>query len=307
MTFTDAGTVEAGDAGPEPFEIPDLPPDAMGVVWARPSAVLSRPGLKKYADDVDKGIPEACKAFGLPRAFGLRVEEIAQVSATITIKTKKDAKGPQSALILGTPGMIRATRDFDWVKELKDLIPGVKESRHGDRVICHFPTDGPLAPMFGGAKPCYYAPDGRTVVFDTEEGLAARIDRKAADVPPWAADFRRVDRGIAAVVLDNRNGAWARELAARSEPEPHVAPFQLHTSWVVLGVSAADDGITCDAAGRFDGEETAEKAMNEIDGGLSAARAALAAMRDGDETRKDMGERTFSFFQALLVKPELKA
>ncbi len=72
---------------------------------------------------------------------------------------------------------------------------------------------------------------------------------------------------MAAVVFDNRNGAWARELAARDKPEPHIAPFLDHTSWVVLGVSA-DDGFVCDAAARFDGEETAEKAMKAIDGGL---------------------------------------
>ncbi len=48
----------------------------------------------------------------------------------------------------------------------------MKESRHGDRVIYQLPTDGPLALMFGGVKMCCYVPDGRTVVFDTEEGLA---------------------------------------------------------------------------------------------------------------------------------------
>ncbi|HVS37074.1 MAG TPA: M56 family metallopeptidase, partial [Gemmataceae bacterium] len=313
-----ADPVDAKAAAPtaaaEPFDASCLPPNAMGVVFVRPSEVLSRPALKKYAEEIDKGIPTACKAFGLSGVFGLRVEEIAQVSAIVTVKTDKNAKKGQSSLLFGTPGMIRATRDFDWAKELKSLIPGVTESRHGDHVIYHFPTDGPLAPMMGGAKVCYYAPDSRTVVFDTEDGLVQRIEHPNADSPAWAADFRRIERGIAALVLDNRSGAWTRELSARDEPEPHITPFLSHTSWVVFGASA-DDGLACDASARFDSDEIAEKALKAIDGGLDAARGVLAttetfraALGDGDahQGQKEADDRAYAFFKALLQGSELK-
>ena len=214
----------------EPFDLSYLPPDVMGVVCFRPSAVLGRPGLKKYADEADKAIAEECKALGLPRAFGLPVEEIAQVSMTVTIKTNKEAKGPQSALMFADAGMVRATKDFDWAAEIKALFPGVKEIRHGDRVIYQLPTDGPLLSIALGGKMCCYVPDSRTVVFDTEEGLGRMIDHKSADAPAWAADFKRVERGLAAVVFDNRNGAWrpgtlrARRAGAahRPLPRPHL-------------------------------------------------------------------------------------
>ena len=97
--------------------------------------------------------------------------------------------------------------------------------------------------------------------------------------------------------------------SAREKPEPHIAPFQNHTSWVVLGVSA-DDDFVCDAAARFDGEETAEKAVKAIDGGLTAARDVLAALgddpKDADGPAKNLGPKAQAFFQALLHEPELK-
>ena len=70
----------------------------------------------------------------------------------------------------------------------------MEESRHAGRVIYHLPTEGPLAVMNGGVKLCFYVSDGRTVVFDTEEGLARLIDGKTPDAPAWAADFKRVTR-----------------------------------------------------------------------------------------------------------------
>ena len=133
-------------------------------------------------------------------------------------------------------------------------------------------------------------PDGRVRHGGGAGGL---IDGKTLDAPAWAADFKRVNRGLAALVIDNRQGAWTRELAARDEKEPHIAPYLDHTSWVVIGLSA-DDGFVCDAAARFDGEETAEKAMKAIDGGLAAARDVLAtpesfraALEDDAKTATD--------------------
>ena len=86
---------------------------------------------------------------------------------------------------------------------------------------------------------------------------------------------------------------------------------------MVIGLSA-DDGFVCDAAARFDGEETAEKAMKAIDGGLAAARDVLAtpesfraALEDDAKTAtdgpmKNGGRKEQAFFKALVAEPELK-
>ena len=207
----------------------------MGVVCFRPSAVLGRPGLKKYADEADKAIAEECKALGLPRAFGLPVEEIAQVSMTVSIKTDKEAKGPQTALMFGTPAMVRATKDFDWAAEIKALLPGVKEVRHGDRVSISCRRTGRSSRSLLA---------GRCAATSRTAGPSCSIRRST-----WPGDRRQARRrprlgrrfqsrraGTAAVVLDNRNGAWARELSAQTS-RSRPAPFQDHTSWVVVGLT----------------------------------------------------------------------
>jgi beta-lactamase regulating signal transducer with metallopeptidase domain len=315
----------------EPFDLSYLHPDAMGAVAFRPAAVFGRPGLKKYADAFREMVDPA-------EAFGLSIEEIAQVSATVKIGTTKPsgeittvksvkvttengkkAEVIQNTLMFGMPAMIRAVKDFDWGKELKALIPGVMETRHGGKVVYKLPTDGPLAPLFGGAKPCFFTPDARTVVFDTEEGLARIIDRKSGgDAPAWAADWKRVDRGIAAVVLDDRDGRINPELAARDNPEPSLAPFQEHTSWALVGVST-DQDFVCDAAAHFDSEEIAGKAVQAINGGLAAARGFLAAQGtlqlagDDNSGNPDAAESimnarltAFQFLKALVHEPDLK-
>ena len=294
VTFVDGGTVEEKAAAPEPepFDISCMPPDAMGVVCFRPSAVLSRSRLKHYAEAADKALAEACKGFGMPRAFGPSVGDIAQVTMGISIKTDPKAKQGQTALMVGEPLMIRTTKDFDWAAEIKALLPGVKEERSGDRVLYQLPTDGPLLSISRGMKMCCYVPDRRTIVFDTPERIGKRLDGSA---PAWAADFRRVERGLAAVVFDNRNGAWARELGAQDKPEPHVAPFQDHTAWLVVGFSG-DDAFVCGASAHFDSEEAAEKAEKAIDGWLSG-RTALATSPDN---------ASGSLLKALVEKPELK-
>ena len=85
---------------------------------------------------------------------------------------------------------------------------------------------------------------------------------------------------------------------------------------MVFGVGA-DDGFACDATAHFDGEETAEKAVKAIDGGLAAARDVLATPESlwaalGDDPKgaegpdKDAGRKAQAFFKAVVQEPELK-
>jgi hypothetical protein len=208
--------------------------------------------------------------------------------------------------------VIHSAKPFDWAKELKELIPEVTETRHGGLVVCKLPKDNPLTLSLGTAQLCFFTPDGRTVVFDTEEALGRLIDHKPGDAPAWAAEFKRVERGIAAIVLDNRNNALGRELAPRENPESIIAPFQKHANWSVFGVST-DKDLVCDAALRFDSEEIAGKAVKEINGQLDAVDEALqtpnilqAALDDGTGGTALISRLTaYELLKNLLHKPEL--
>ena len=134
----------------EPFDLSYIPSDAMGVVAFRPSSVFGRPGLKMQAAAADKQIADLCKFFGLPRAIGLSVGQIAQVYAPFRITTDKTRKEGQSDVRFGVPLVIRSVKDFDWAKELKGLVPGVTEARSGGRLLYKLPGEWPLDP--GPAK-----------------------------------------------------------------------------------------------------------------------------------------------------------
>jgi hypothetical protein len=192
--------------------------------------------------------------------------------------------------------MFRSVKDFDWAKELKELIPGVTEARHGGQVVYKIPKDGSFSLSLGGGKELwFYTPDGRTVVFATEEDLDRLFERKpGGNAPAWAADFKRIERGIAAVVIDNRNAAVSRELAARDKQEAAFVSFLTHTAWVVAGVSA-DKDLVCAAAAHFDGEEIASKAVKGIDGWLAGAHEAFLQPSNYWQAA----------FEELLQKPEL--
>ncbi len=299
----------------EPFDLSYIPSDAMGVVAFRPTSVFGRPGLKMQAAAADKEIADLCKFFGLPRAIGLSVGQIAQVYAPFRITTDKTRKEGQSDVRFGVPLVIRSVKDFDWAKELKGLVPGVTEARSGSRLLYKLPGEWPLDPGPGKGSFGYFIPDGRTVVFDTEAGLRRLMEGKAASAPAWADDFKRVGGGMAVVVLDNRGGAWSRELAKRDKPEPHIAPFLEHTSWVTAGVGA-DEDFTSDASARVDGDETAEKALKTIRGGLDAARAvltteetfldAVAAPPDEPDELKAVRRKVYPLLKALVHEPDLK-
>ena len=168
----------------EPFDLSYIPSDAMGVVAFRPSSVFGRPGLKMQAAAADKQIADLCKFFGLPRAIGLSVGQIAQVYAPFRITTDKTRKEGQSDIRFGVPLVIRSVKDFDWAKELKGLVPGVTEARSGGRLLYKLPGEWPLDPGPGKGSFGYFIPDGRTVVFDTEAGLRRLMEGKPGGAPP---------------------------------------------------------------------------------------------------------------------------
>src|SRR5262249_34946273 len=138
--------------------------------------------------------------------------------------------------------------DFDWKQLLRALIPEAVEVKLAGQVYYKIPVGKAeryeLVVGLLGPDVCYYVPDGRTVVFNTEENVRRQLGRKPGDRParPWAEEWKRIDRGLLAVILDNRNGSWSRELAARKEPGDAKAYFD-NVSWITYGINAADDFV----------------------------------------------------------------
>ena len=149
-TAADADRAAGPTGEAEPFDLSYIPSDAMGVVAFCPSSVFGRPGLKMQAAAADKQIANLCKFFGLPRAIGLSVGQIAQVYAPFRITTDKTRKEGQSDIRFGVPLVIRSVKDFDWAEELKGLVPGVTEARAAADCCTSCPGNGRSIP--GPAK-----------------------------------------------------------------------------------------------------------------------------------------------------------
>jgi beta-lactamase regulating signal transducer with metallopeptidase domain len=234
------------EAGVQPFDLTYLAPDAVGAVALRPAAAFARPGMKKNADALNKLLDAFWKTRKRPNPLPLPVEEIEQVTCSVLLKSlEAEKEGGKTGLLLGLT-MVRAVRPFDWKKHLHAAVPGTVEARHAGRAYYRLPK-GAL-PLFGVVV-TYMVPDDRTVVFHHEPGaMKAWLAKGKGPDAPWLADWKRVDRGLFAVALDNRDRRW---LSERRGPEEKMSPNALAVgrgaTSLVFGIDATATGFTFQA------------------------------------------------------------
>jgi beta-lactamase regulating signal transducer with metallopeptidase domain len=300
----------------EPFDLTYIGPDAMGVVSFRPAAVLGRPALKKYADLLNKELDKAFALLKVPNDLRFHQEEIEQVVCTHSIKTERNADknkpGGQSMHLLAAPLLIRMTTAYDWKKLLDALAPGSEEIKHAGKTYYKLPkSNGMIRELAGVTEPAYYIPDERTIVFHDEADLRRLLGRQSGDRAerPWADAWKRVERNMAAVVLDNRNGRWTKELAARSEPEPALVPFYENANWVMFGFDGTDD-FQFQAIAGCATERGGELIAKATEAALAKGREALATELNKDEGKGQSSpgiERVAGqFLIDLFANPSLK-
>jgi beta-lactamase regulating signal transducer with metallopeptidase domain len=270
---------------PEPFDLQYMAPEVWGAVAFRPAQFYCLPGMKRYAKAANQMLNEYSFIFGdrvglkIPKKGLIRlpVEEVSQITGRVVLDRIVHAD-PQPAkntralyLALQT---IRATHDFDWKGQMNDLMPGAAEVAHAGKVYFKLPKDFDPAPPMAGL--CYYLPDARTIVFDTEDNLRRLIERKGTRGParPWDEAWGKVNRGLFAFALDNRDGKVADLL---SDAEPEEAAFLLlyqKSSWMVAGASLGD-AFRVEALGSYKDDAGAEKAARAAEGLLKRARSLL--------------------------------
>lgn len=274
----------------EPFDLTYIGPDAMGVVSFRPAALLSRTPLKWYSELLNQQIAKELAFLKVPETLRFQAEEIEQVVCTHSIKTDRDAgkdkQGGQTMHLFAGPFMFRMTAAYDWKKLLDALAPGSEEVPYAGKTYYKLPRSNEMIRQIAGVtEPAYYIPDEHTIVFHDEADLRRLIGLQPGERAdrPWADAWKRVERDMAAVVFDNRNGRWTKELAARSEPEPALVPFYENARWIMFGIDGTDDfqfqAIAGCATER--GGESIAKAAEAV---LAKGREALAA-----ELKKDNG------------------
>jgi beta-lactamase regulating signal transducer with metallopeptidase domain len=300
--------VPAAKAAPalEPFDLSYLEPGGMGVYAIRPAAIFGHPATGKEAAPVNRAVREFCTLVNRvlsecmrvdkgPGNVHLRVEEIEQMTGKAVIHTDPRLKENQTSLSF-TLSVIRTVRPFDWKAQMRELLPESVEVRHAGGI--YFKVDGGKSLLFrkliaATGKPfsefCWYIPDDRTIVFESEQHLSHLIEKGpgCGPAPVWAGSWKQVERGVLAVALDDTAGGWTRQLAARTRPDPDVKPFVDNASWMVLGIGE-EGGCVLRAVTGCRSEPAGRAVTERIRRLLGECRAELARDKSKEEPLRSL-------------------
>lgn len=230
---------DATSSLPAPFDLSFIPPDAIGLVAAHPSAAFRRPGMqdqcKALQGDLQNHLP------------GVRVSlaEIEQISAGFSvddIAPLPDA--PHGKRIVFRGFSVRMNREFDWKGEVERNLPTLgggrlEEVTYGSSVYYKV-VDIPRLP----ASPGFLLPDRRTMVWGPEPELRRLIDH-AGRVPQRPAfaggpEWEAVERGLYAIAIDNRGGRYLSNHRGTALGERLAEAVLEKAGRLVLGVLDSD-------------------------------------------------------------------
>jgi len=281
-----ATTVILGGLRREPFDLTYAPRDAIGLIAFRPAEIFAAPGMQAGADLVNRELAQLLQESRLPD-LNLKIEDIDQVMGGVFIRFDEKAPEGRHGQILSSISYIRTVKPFDWKKHLHAAFPDLCEITHAGKVF--YKSSKPA--VFMTTSNCYFTPDDRTIVFDTENKLRRLLEGKTDAPLPYLNKemWCRVEKDLVALAWDNRSPEIAKTAADSKDPE--VGLFLRSNCQMVFGVDGPDifrfRGLAQCAS-----EEDGKKLVNQIQamvqlakGGLVQARAVLkdAAMKKEQE------------------------
>jgi hypothetical protein len=259
----DASLVVLGETG-----------DVDGIVALRAGEIFAAPGMARYAARVNQILAAQLPLHGLPSTLLVKVQDIDQIVARFILKP-----GQRNWFQAGLT-TLRMKRPFDWAGFIKREAPTVRE-RKKDGVTWYgldmLGSDGksPRVALF-----CVI--DDRTIVWDPLTIYKMiQAGKKSLPKPAWAADWKEVEGGLLAVLLNDPAHKYATKGAKALLPpnagqeEKELGDLELKVarmaSRVVLGVDAVK-GISLTA--RFTCDKPADAA--ELEKACPALKFGLA-------------------------------
>src|SRR5262249_26476695 len=186
------------------FGLSWFPSGALGAVAVRPAALLARPDMKSVADTLNKELTRELQSIGMKTGLGLPLEQIDLVLGKFMVqKLQVETPDGNKNGLVASLYMIRAVKDVGWKKQLQEVAPGLRGIKYRDHVY-YKPPQGPAPQTFPTILPymgkdmCYFLPDARTIVVDTEPNLRRLIKRGPVARPEcvWAEGWQKVERGL---------------------------------------------------------------------------------------------------------------
>jgi hypothetical protein len=297
----------------EPFDLSWFPTDALGVLAVRPAAVLKRPGMERLTDELNQQITSECKKLGMNNGLGLPLEDLDQVVGKFQTLHQVDTKdGKKEALVAGLY-MLRTAKDFDWKSLLQSNSPELAATQYRGKV--YYKSIGVALPgivrnrmlPYLGKDMCYFIPNARTLIVDTEANLRRLIKRGPAGLPDcvWAEGWAKVERGLVAVALDCRNGRLLSDEATAERPQSRELEILLDIEQAVWGIDGLDDfqmqGFAICAT-----EQAAETAYKQAIGILGLTRIGFWLGSDRKKPATELETQGMQFTSDLLKHAKLE-
>ncbi len=205
---TSAGVNPPG--APKPFDLSYLPPDGVAIWAFRPAAVF-RGGVTRLSVDI---LALFLLGNRLDKNFaklGLSAGELDEVFGGAYVLTNPKApEGQRYSLAFGC-SKARTIHPFDWKGKLERLSEGFQTVPYAG--TCYYKTIRPIF-HFVGNRLCFFTPDDRTIVFDTEENIRRLLDRgpQARPAGLWMDKWHQVEGGVLALAVNHRHPDLVRSL-----------------------------------------------------------------------------------------------
>jgi hypothetical protein len=203
----------------KPFDLSYVPPDAYGLWAFRPAAAFGGADMKQAATLLNLYLhaePIVGKGW---TALGLKIEEVDELlGAMVVAPPVKDRK----ATMAFRPFKVRTVHPFDWKGKIEKLGPGLQMVSSGGHT--YYKARMPMS-FFGGGPFCFFTPDDRTLVTDTEENLRRMFDRGPEARPAclWAEQWGQVEQRLMALSFEHRHPDVLRSLETSHEADDLVA------------------------------------------------------------------------------------
>jgi beta-lactamase regulating signal transducer with metallopeptidase domain len=242
----------APNTSAKPFDLSYIPTKPLGFnaesfvvqgfVAVRPAATFQLPGVKPYLDALNATIDKV-----LPKSK-LRAEMIEQATVGFSVQSRDRRAGKPGRIMFGG-FMVRTVDDFDWKSATKEIIRILKEESSPSSDLIEVSFEGgvyyktPKIPALGPEPACLYFPDARTVVHLGEPQIRNLIQhRGAVSCPEYVqgSDWRKVENGLAAIALDNRDERWKLDLESDEPEDLHLTPLLQNATRWILGVDGGD-------------------------------------------------------------------
>ncbi len=275
------------------FDLSDLPGHDMGFVVVRPAEVLQIPGMKQLGDRINAAIANELKSLHIEGVeFDIRSIEQAAVGLNVRARDRKNGRPGQ---FMTGAFALRSMHDRDWMPLVKALVkaitpkyPDLAPVQFEGRVYyeCTFPQIR--------AHAGFYFPDGRTVVYGSEDDIRAmlKVPKKPGPAIVESDAWKEAGRGLYAIAINNKDHRWNFDLAAENPEDIPFASLVQTSSSVVIGLDWGETFLM-KAIATYDTDRAAESAARILRDLLVKAGPALEELQKSAATPDRLHYREF--------------